>query len=317
MKGKWFKIIVFMLSLFCLLILPGCNKKKSSGSFIIAEQYGLAYAPLQVIKEKKLLEELLPGTEIRWVQLGNTAAIREAMLSGNADAGFMGIPPFIIAYDKGMDWKIATGLCRAPLGLVVNRDSLKSLKDFTDKDKIALPQPGSIQHILLSMACERVYGNPKALDNNLVTLNHPDGMSALLTKSGVSAHFTALPYLAKELKTEGMTLILSGEEAMGEAFSFIVGVTPKRTYGDKREYHDALVKAVALAVEYLETDKSAAAALLAPLYGLSVPETLEYLSYPEQEYTTRILGLSRFIEFMGKAGYTAGGPYTPEELVWD
>jgi len=49
------------------LLLSGCNKKveKADGKYkiSIAEQYGLAYAPLQIMKEKKLLEKNLPDSD--------------------------------------------------------------------------------------------------------------------------------------------------------------------------------------------------------------------------------------------------------------
>ena len=53
-----------------------------------------------------------------------------------------------------MDWKLIAGLSVCPVGLVAG----KSIPDFaalTEQHRIALPQPGSIQHILLSMAAER------------------------------------------------------------------------------------------------------------------------------------------------------------------
>ncbi len=51
--------------------------------------------------------------------------------------------------------------------------------DFSPDDRIALPQPGSIQHILLSMAAEKQLGKHDVFDNQLVTMKHPDGMTAL------------------------------------------------------------------------------------------------------------------------------------------
>jgi len=58
------------------------------------------------------------------------------------------------------------------------RSSIKSLKDFKPTDKIALPSPGSVQHILLAMAAEKELGSASALDQNLVAMAHPDGAAA-------------------------------------------------------------------------------------------------------------------------------------------
>ncbi|MFP4564403.1 MAG: ABC transporter substrate-binding protein, partial [Spirochaetia bacterium] len=161
----------------------------------IADQYGIAYLPVQIVKQEKLLEKRLPDTRIRWEKMGNAAAIREAMIAEKLDVGFMGIPPFLIGYDRGMDWRIFTGLSESPLGLVTLREDIQSLDDIGPEDRIALPQPGSIQHILLSMAAERRFGDPGRFDSRLVTLSHPDGMQALLAGREITAHFTSPPFL--------------------------------------------------------------------------------------------------------------------------
>ena len=55
------------------------TQHQSSNELVIAEQYGLAYAPLQVMRAEGFLEAELPDYEIEWSRLGNTAAIREAI----------------------------------------------------------------------------------------------------------------------------------------------------------------------------------------------------------------------------------------------
>ncbi len=177
------RLVLFIAITVFSFTLPGCSATKenpdATSHITIAEQYGLAYAPLQVAKKLQLLEKNLPGLEVTWRQLGNTAAIREAMLAGEVDAGFMAIPPFLIGWDKGMEWKIACGLSTSPVGLVTNKEGIRSLRDFTAADRIAVPQPGSVQHILLAMACDNLFGDPQKLDHILVTMAHPDGMNAL------------------------------------------------------------------------------------------------------------------------------------------
>ena len=75
------------------ILFISCSGEKT---VTIAEQYGLAYAPLQIMRSREFYEKLEPGIEIKWVKLGNTAAIREAVLAGEVDLGFMGLPHFLI-----------------------------------------------------------------------------------------------------------------------------------------------------------------------------------------------------------------------------
>jgi len=318
MKSIKMTIIAFMI----LLIFSGCSRgavidNSEEKKIAIAEQYGLAYAPLQIIKEMGILEKNLPGIQVEWKQLGNTAAIREAMLAGEIDAGFMAIPPFLIGWDKGMQWKIASGLSISPTGLISNNDRIQSIKDFTLNDRIALPQPGSIQHILLSMACEKEFGDPGKLDGNLVTLAHPDGMNALLVGKEIKAHFTSPPYLFKELQREGMHLILDGNDAMGSKFSFIVGVTTEKFHDENEDVYEVFVKSIDEAAEFIAESPRQAAEMLTDIYQIPVDELLDYLTWEGTEYTTKVYGLNKFVEFMNENGYINKTPKNRNEILWE
>lgn len=285
-----------------LILFAGCNKEKgSAGKIRIAEQYGLAYAPLQILIEKGFLEETAGEVEVEWVRLGNTAAIREAVLAGDLDIGFMGIPPFLIARDKGMEWKIATGLSRCPLGLVVPAGQYSSLSDIPGDAKIALPQPGSIQHILLSMALERETGNPAALDKNLIAMKHPDGMNALLS-GAVSGHFTSPPYLFME-EEEGYDVLVSGDEAMGGPFTFIAGVATERFYNNEPDLYKAFLSALDKAILFIRENRSETVSILAEKYHMDEKTVEDYLYNRGMVYDRDVRGLDRFIHFMSETGY--------------
>ncbi|MHB1393196.1 MAG: ABC transporter substrate-binding protein [Clostridia bacterium] len=313
-----YSMLIIVLSM--SLIVIGCSKAANTSAdakINIAEQYGLAYAPLQIVKELKLIEKNLPGAQVNWKQLGNTAAIREAMLANEVDAGFMAIPPFLIGWDKGMDWKIACGLSSSPVGLVTNKKEIKSIKDFTEKDRIALPQPGSVQHILLSMACERELGDPKKLDNLLVTLAHPDGMNALLAKRDITAHFTTPPYLMKELETSGMHEILNGRQAVGEDFTFIVGVTTKKFHDSNPKTYDALLKAIDEAVKFMNSNREETLKILSKQYEMSMEEVEKNLGMEGTEYGISVKGIDAFAGFMERNGYISKAPQNVKEVVWE
>ena len=184
-------IYLLMIMVIPIVLFNGCGTQKEEKTITIADQYGLGYAPVQIMKVKNILKKQTGDINIKWKKLANTAAIREAMLAGEVDIGFMAIPPFLIGKDKGMKWKIISGLSMCPLGLMTYRDNINSLSDIDKNDRIALPQPGSIQHILLAMASERKFGDADRFDDQLVTMAHPDGMNALLSRKEITAHFTS------------------------------------------------------------------------------------------------------------------------------
>ncbi|RLD33044.1 MAG: ABC transporter substrate-binding protein [Bacteroidetes bacterium] len=298
-----------------LIILSSCSNSRSGDiSVTIADQYGLAYAPLQILKEKKIIEDQIPGIKVSWVKLGNTAAIREAILGGSVDIGFMGIPPFLIGWDKGMEWKIFTGLSKAQIGLVTWRDDINILSDFGSEDRIALPQPGSIQHILLSMAAEKQLGQSDIFDNQLVTMKHPDGMSALLSKRDVVAHFTSPPYIMMELSEPDMKLVVDGKEAMGSDFTFIAGMVTDKFNSKHPEVLSLINKSIALAGEFIMDNPEEAVAILKKDYSIPEETLFSYLTGGGLEYSHEVEGLREFIDFMKAQGYLEKIPENMDEI---
>lgn len=303
-----------------LLISSGC-RKPASQHLAVAEQYGLAYAPIQVMKAKGFLEAALAkraqadqSVSVEWVKLANTASIREAMLADTLDVAFVGIPPFLIGVDQGMPWKMITGLSECPLDLMANARVPSTLASLVGSGKIALPQPGSIQHILLAMAAERQLGDASVFDRQLVSMKHPDGMQALLAGQDVAAHFTAPPYNFMETDTAGVRSILTGEEAMGEPFSFIVGIAEPLFYEDKVRF-DAFMEALQQSFKFIDEHRAETVALLAASFELSPELTENYLYERGITFGDEIRGTDTFSAFMARVGYT-GRQYHAEELVW-
>jgi len=305
------KSIGFMVLLLSLVMISGgCQTQNTLDettapsqvqTLKIARQFGLAYAPLTIMENQSLIEKYAPETEVEWVQLGNTAAIREAILSDQLDIGFMGIPPYLIGAENGMNWQIFTGLSQAPLGLMTNKAEIESLEDIKADHRIALPQPGSIQHILLSMAARRELGDAKIFDNQLVSLKHPDGVQMLLSDSEIRMHFTSPPYVFQE-KTEGMTEVISGEDAFGGPFTFIVGTLREEMISEKQTVL-AVREALEEAIQFMDENKDETLNILSEQYGIEKELLKTYIYESDITYTNDILGLDTFVSFMSDENY--------------
>jgi len=299
------KLFVVLLVILCLV---GCKEEEKK--LIIAEQYGLAYAAVQVMMSKGYLEEALPDYEIEWVKLGNTMAIREAMTADALDAAFLGIPPYIIGTDSGMNWGLFTGLSRAPVSLMGREDA--TLETIGD-GRIALPQPGSIQHILLSMAAERTFGDAKIFDNQLVTMKHPDGMQVLINGNEVDYHFTSPPYVFQEAEA-GMHEIISGETCFGGEYTFIVGVTSEELKNDTEAYN-AISSAVKQSMEFIQNNPEETLDVLMPYYNIDRETLSTYIYDSGIVYETEIKGIETFVDFMYRNEYIKEN-YKEDELIW-
>ncbi|MCR4403115.1 MAG: ABC transporter substrate-binding protein [Firmicutes bacterium] len=281
----------------------------------IAGQFGLVYAPLMIAQKNKIFEKY--GLKPIWREYGSGAAVREALVSGEVDVGFMGIPPFLIGWDKGCPWKAAIGFCVVPVGLVTNNPSIKSLKDFRPTDKIAVPSPGSVQHILLAMQAEKELGSATAFEKNIVAMPHPDAAAALLSKKGIVAHFTTPPYMFEELNQPGMHLVVDDVACFGLPFSFNVGVATTRFHDGNPVAYACFVMAISEAMAWINVNKKEAAALLAPEFGLTPEKTYLYLTWPGMDYTTAPYGLMGFADFMREAGYIKNVPRSIDDIAWE
>ena len=295
-----------------LVVLSSCSRVPEKKEVILADQYGLAYAPLDIMRHNGYLEDALKAAkldvEVVWKKLPNTAAMREAMLADELDFGFVGIPPFLIGKDKGMDWRIMVGLSESPLGLVAPKET-DSLETIREDQRIILPQPGSIQHILLSMYAEQELGDAKAFDTKLVSMSHPDGLLAMTNNQTDLLHFTSPPYLNQELDQENFRLLVDGETCFGGEFTFIVGICPERVYED-RELYQAVESAIRRSIAFMKASPDKAYEILLEKYSASELEALKYMTYSEE-----VKGLSRFIEFMNDQEIIQN-QYEEEALKW-
>jgi len=309
-----------LMSLALTVLIAGCSKPDEL-QIRVAEQYGLAYAPIQIMQEKGFLEAALHNVaaadqpvHVEWIKLANTAAIQEAMLADQLDVAFVGIPPFLIGRDQGMPWSIFTGLSECPVELLSNDPAITDLKSLADAGKIALPQPGSIQHILLAMAAEQQLSDATRFDRQLVAMKHPDGLQALLSGQDIVAQFTAPPYNFIAAETPGIEVILSGEEAFGDSFSFIVGIAEDAFLQDDVR-RQAFQVALDQSIQFMAENPAETVEILAASYELPSEQTQLYLYGRRLVFGTSIRGVDHFAEFMQKTGYLEKA-YGQNDVVW-
>ncbi|MBP1917920.1 ABC transporter substrate-binding protein [Youngiibacter multivorans] len=310
-------ITIIVIGLVFSILLSGCGKKEEK-TLSIGEQFGLAYAPLEIMKSKGFLEAALQERNldiaVQWKKLGNTSAIRESMLSGDLDIGFTAIPPFLIGRDKGMDWRIIAGISKTSVSLVTKDPDLSSISDLKDNHRIMLPQPGSIQHILLMMAAEKATGKASAFDGQLLSMAHPDGVTAFISGNEDLLHFTTPPYLQEELENGGRVL-LDGRESFGGDFTFIVGICQDRVFKDTKVY-ESFKEALVKTMEYIESDKDGTLRILSEAYEYETGELESYLGDGTTTFGTGVEGIDTFVEFMERNGLISSS-LKGMELFWE
>jgi len=117
----------------------------------LMSQYGIGYMQLTVMKGDKLVEKHLaknglPDTKVTWATLGAGAAANDALLSGSLHMAAGGTGPSFILWDRtrgNVDVRGIAALSSMPNLLVTMDPRIKTITDFTEKDRIAMAGAGS------------------------------------------------------------------------------------------------------------------------------------------------------------------------------
>src|SRR3954449_584746 len=176
----------------------------------VAQQYGISYLPLMIMEDQKLIEKHAKsaGVDVKvgWAKFAGGNVMNDALLSNSLQFASGGVGPFVTlwARTKGnLDVKAVGAINSMPFYLNTRNAAVKSIKDFTDKDRIALPAVKvSIQAVTLQMAAEKAFGPGQhgRLDTLTVSMSHPDGMAAMMSgRSEITGHFTSAPFQYQEL----------------------------------------------------------------------------------------------------------------------
>jgi NitT/TauT family transport system substrate-binding protein len=296
-----------------------------------AQQFGLSYLPLMIMEDSKLVEKQaksagLGDVKVTWAKLGGPGAMNDALLSGSLDFGTGGVPSLITLWSKTTgtpnEVRGVAALNSMPVDLVTSNPNVKSIRDFTDQDKIAVTTVKvSTQALLLQMAAAKEFGeqNYGKLDSLTVSLPHPDAMTALLSGSGtITAHFSSPPFQYQEVARPGVRKILNNYDILGGPATFnVVWSTAKFRDANPKAYA-AFVTALEEATATINRDKRAAAEVYKRMSGTkeSVDELVKMMEDPLVDYTLAPKSIMKTAEFMAKVGTIKSKPASWKDLFF-
>jgi NitT/TauT family transport system substrate-binding protein len=296
----------------------------------LAQQYGIGYLPLHVVENQKLIQKHaqkagITITKVSWATFAAGNAMNEAILSGSLDIASGGVGPLLTIWSKTkgrQEVKGVASLNSMPLYLNTNNPNVKSIKDFTDKDKIALPAVKvSIQAVTLQMAAEKAFGagQHNKLDALTVSMAHPDGMAALISgKTEVTAHLTSPPFQYQELQDQRVRRVLSSYEVLGGPATFNTLWTTKKFRDENPKVYKAFVDALEEAMELIKRDPQKAAEIYVAEEKSKVPveAILKMIKDPEITFTTAPQNLMKYAEFMNKIGSIEAKPASWKDVFF-
>ena len=241
----------------------------AEGEIRIAEQFGIVYLLLNVVRDQNLIEKYgkQEGIDIKvdWTQLSGGAAVNDALLSGSIDIAGAGVGPLLTIWDRThgkQNVKAVASLGNFPYYLVSNNPNVKTIADFTEKDRIAVPAVGvSVQSRFLQYAAAKQWGDKEfnRLDKYTIAVPHPDATAALVAGgTELSGHFSNPPFQDQELANPNVHVVLNSYDVLGPNSPTVLFATEKFRDENPKTYK-AFIAALTEAAEFAQNDKGAAA----------------------------------------------------------
>lgn len=323
------KILGIALVLIATALVAGVAQAEVS-KVRISRQYGLPYLPMIVIQDQHLLEKNAKAVgidvETEWSQRAGPAADLDALLAGQADFIGPGIPTLATVWDKtvgtAQEARALIAMQSMPYVLVTRNPAVKTIADFTEKDKIALPAVKLTGHaIALEMEAARIRGQDHydKLDSITITRSHADAAAALITgKSEINSHFASAPFYHYELATPGIHQVLKSYDTLGGKHTNGVLLTT-------RKFHDANPKlCAAMVASFEEADafikahpREAAQTYLKVVRDKTSLDDLEkMIADPDVEHTTTPVNVMKIVNFMHEVGRIKKKPTSWKDLFF-
>jgi NitT/TauT family transport system substrate-binding protein len=280
----------------------------------IAYQPGLGYAPLILMKELRTIERRYPGTQVEWRVLASGTPITNGIIAGQIDIGAVGVGPMLVGWARGVNWKVIAPMNDGDLWLMAKDPAIKTIADLRGK-RIATPTNTSIQAVTLRKMAQVKLGSHSALDAGLVSLDHPDGLNALMSGQ-IDAHFTSPPFQFQE-KVRGAHVVARSYNYFG-AHTFLVNVMTQKFYNENTAFAQQFYRDIVAMHKLIKANPVRAANLLSKDAG-GIPtwrQFKQWIGNPALTWTTRPRGLMRYAAFMNRTNQLDKMPSSWRELVF-
>jgi len=315
-----------------VLAAPVVLRAQAPLKVVFAQQRGLLYLPIDMMVSGGVLQQVatrhgLGQIDASVITLGGPGPVNDAILSGAADYGTVALPSLLTLWEKTH----ATANPVKALGTVSNgamtfytiNPNVKSIADFTDQDKIAVPTVRiSFNAMMLQMMAEKQWGDPHRLDHLTVGLGHPDAVTALSPGYGkaiITAHIAVQPFTTRGLKLPGAHILADSRQVFGGPLTQITLIATRQT----KERNPALFAVVAEALEQsikvANADKKAAAALWknAQKASENIEDLITLLDDPGFEFTSQPHRIAFFAAFLNRTGSMKTKLGDWKDLFWE
>jgi NitT/TauT family transport system substrate-binding protein len=296
----------------------------------LGRQFGAQYLPLMVMEEQKLVEKHLATAEmsnvkVTWTTLGGPAALVDAFLSGNLHFAAQGVPSLALLWDRtreGLGFKAVAAIATHNFWLNTRSSNIKSLRDFGDNDRIALPSVKiSTQAVLLEIAAEKEWGKGQhtKLDHLVVQMPHPEALTAVLSPAHeVNAHFATSPFHESELQA-GLHTVINAYDIMGGSLTGLVLASSEKFHRESPKAFAAVLGAYDEALDWINADKRRAARQFLQITKerrATEDDIYAVLTSPDLVFTKVPSNVGPMLDFMVRAGTLKNKPESWKDVFF-
>jgi NitT/TauT family transport system substrate-binding protein len=304
---------------------------QAEGKLRIAEQYGVVYLLLNVAQDQKLIEKQgkARGVDIQveWAKLSGGSTVNDALLSGAIDVAGAGVGPLLTVWDRTRGRQNVKGVASLgsfPYYLVTNNPSVRTLADFTDKDRIALPAVTvSVQARILQLAVAKQWGDKQfnKLDHLTQALPHPDAAAAVIAgKTEITSHFGSPPFQDQELaQNRNAHVVLNSYDVLGGPSSATVLYATEKFRTENPKTYAALIDALAEAANIIRTnpERAADAYLRANKGGIDRALLLKTIRDPQNQFTIIPQNTWALAQFLYRIGAIKNQPHSWRDYFFE
>jgi NitT/TauT family transport system substrate-binding protein len=296
----------------------------------LAQQFGAIFLPLMAMENMRLIEKQaaaagISDLKVTWAKMAGPSVMVDAIISGNLHFSAQGVPSLALMWDRtkgSVGVKAVSAITNTDIYLNTRNPNVKSIRDFTDKDRIAVPSVKvSTQALFLQIAAEKEWGPGQhgKLDHMTVGLAHPDALAAVLNPVGeVTAHFATSPFHEAEMKA-GLKTVTSGYQIMGGPVSNLVFVTTEKFRAANPKVYGAVVAALDEAIVWINADKRRAAKLYIEMTKekkLTEDDVVAIISADGLDFTKVPKKTFKFAEFLHRIGSLKSKPESWKDLYF-
>ncbi|HKA71878.1 MAG TPA: ABC transporter substrate-binding protein [Xanthobacteraceae bacterium] len=297
----------------------------------VSKGFGIHYLPLYIMEGQKLVEKHaaragLGDVKVSYRLIDGGNVINDAMLSGALDIASIGVPGFLTLWDKaraiaGREVIGLSGVGGGSVWLMTRNPNVKTLADFTDKDRIAVPGiKTSFVAVVLQMAAAQAFGpeNYAKLDHLTVGIPHPDALAAMLAgRTEITAHFCSPPFSYIEQDTPGIRRVINSADVLG-ALTIIMAYTTRKFADANPKLAQAFVAALDEATTFIAANKREAARIYIDLAATKPKEDemMRMLNDPDTHYTVAPEGVMKYADFMHRIGTLKAKPASWKDVFF-